>query len=567
MARSTGPAARIGAKSLALATFSGGAWLAAPALAQEPVAAIGARLPDLATIAAGGARGWLGDFAEREALLVAPDADGDAARAARQDELAKTLGSRGAALLRVDAAGEGGALLHALGVDHADEAALLDGGRRLRWRGALGGVEAALDALLAGTRIVVDEPDAASGALGPALPAATAPRAAPRPPPSWHGAIHAITVRRCEPCHRPGAAGPFPLVDRDDFDGVLDMAGAQLRSRQMPPWFATESSGPFRNDTRLAPDERRQLLLWLQAGAPAGEPAAGAPPTESLAQDASRHDGWHIGTPDLILESAYEYPVPASGVIPYVRLGSSGTIPESIWVQAIEVRPTQPQVVHHLAVIAESPGGARGSYVDGLVPGKGPTIYPPGVAKRLEKGSKLGFSIHYTPDGTAVKDRIRVGFVLAKEPPKWRVQANYLRATKFAIPPYAKDFAVSCERRITFDAQLVRLVPHMHLRGKSIAVDLTFPDGSKARPLELARWHPDWQFAYEFVEPIPVPRGTVIHVTGVFDNSADNPFNPDPAKKVFEGPQIFNEMSETIYEWLIPADQPLPVEIEDDDDR
>jgi hypothetical protein len=107
----------------------------------------------------------------------------------------------------------------------------------------------------------------------------------------------------------------------------------------------------------------------------------------------------------------------------------------------------------------------------------------------------------------------------------------------------------------------------MHLRGKTIAVDLTFPDGSKRRPLELERWHPDWQFAYEFVEPITLPRGTVIHVTGVFDNSADNPFNPDPAKKVFEGPQIFNEMSETIFEWLIPADQPLPVEIEDDDGR
>jgi hypothetical protein len=546
---------------------SGSAWLAAPALAQEKAAEIGARLPDLAVVAVGGARGWLGDFAEREALLVAPDAGDDAARAAQLDALGKQLEARGAALLRIDAAGEGAALLRALGVDHEGEVALLDGGRRLRWRGAQSGVEAALAAILAGTRITVAEPDAADGSLGAALPAPTAPLAAPRAPPTWHGAIHAITVRRCEPCHRPGAAGPFPLVDRDDFEGVLDMAGVKLRSRTMPPWFATESSGPFVNDTRLAPDERKQLLLWLQAAAPEGEAVAGAPPVESLAQDASHHDGWHIGTPDLVISSAYDYPVPAGGVIPYVRLGSADVIPESVWVQAIEVRPTQPQVVHHLAVIAEAPGGARGSYVDGLVPGKAPTIYPPGVAKRLEKGSKLGFSIHYTPDGTAVKDRIRVGFVFAKEPPKWRVQGNYLRATKFAIPPYAKDFTVACERRLPFDSQLVRLVPHMHLRGKSIAVDLTFPDGTKRRPLELDRWHPDWQFAYEFVEPITLPRGTVIHVTGVFDNSADNPFNPDPAKKVFEGPQIFNEMSETIFEWLIPADQPLPVEIEDDDGR
>ncbi len=92
----------------------------------------------------------------------------------------------------------------------------------------------------------------------------------------------------------------------------------------------------------------------------------------------------------------------------------------------------------------------------------------------------------------------------------------------------------------------------MHLRGKSMTIDLTLPGGTKRRPLELDFWHPDWQFAYDFVDPVDVPAGTKIRVTGVFDNSADNRFNPDPKRKVFEGSQIFNEMSEAVMEWIVP---------------
>jgi hypothetical protein len=150
---------------------------------------------------------------------------------------------------------------------------------------------------------------------------------------------------------------------------------------------------------------------------------------------------------------------------------------------------------------------------------------------------------------------LRVGLVAAKTPPKYRISSFYVRATGFSIPPNEKDFIVTADREMPVDATILRFIPHMHLRGRQFAIDFTYPDGKKLRPIEIERWHPDWQFAYDLVDPIAVPKGTILQVTGDFDNSAGNRFNPDPNKKVFEGPQIFNEMCDAVVEWYVPVQE------------
>jgi hypothetical protein len=216
--------------------------------------------------------------------------------------------------------------------------------------------------------------------------------------------------------------------------------------------------------------------------------------------------------------------------------------------------------VHHLAVFVSDPDKEWSTLLDGYLPGKPPTIYQDGVAKLVKKGARFHFSTHYTPNGKECDNTLRVGLMLAKEPPKYRVAGFYVRDTDFRIPPYAKDFQIVVEQKLPRDASMLRFIPHMHLRGKSIKIELIEPDGTTLTPLVIPRWNQDWQFGYEFVTPPPLRKDTVIRVTSVFDNSKDNPFNPNPAATVHQGPQIWDEMAESWVEWMFPYRRAEPEE-------
>jgi hypothetical protein len=437
---------------------------------------------------------------------------------------------------------------------------VLDQMRKLRYRGAIDDqmgrgvtkpeptrefLKSALDAILSRKR-VADAATTAPGCLlrefGEPKPPATA-----APAVSWHGRIRDVVERRCQECHRPGGAGPFALLELADVEGRAAMIQRVVTDRIMPPWYASPASGPFRDDLRLADDERLDLLRFLQSDCPEGDaPAEPRPPRTWT-------DEWKNGTPDLVIEASEEKRVPATGVLDYVRAHSDFVAKEDFWVQAIEVRPRCPEVVHHLAFHSFDPVTNGMSLFDGYLPGKPPTVYPPGVAKLVKKGTRFGFRTHYTPNGKPCVDRVRAGLVLAKERPRFMVTGGYVRETKFTIPPGVKDFTIVAERKFENECDLFRFIPHMHLRGRSSKVEVLRPDADVLSPLEIPRWNPDWQFAYELTSPIHIPPGTVVRVTSVFDNSADNPLNPDATKQVQQGPQIWDEMAEAYVEWLRPA--------------
>ncbi len=171
-----------------------------------------------------------------------------------------------------------------------------------------------------------------------------------------------------------------------------------------------------------------------------------------------------------------------------------------------------------------------------------PVVYPPGTARRIPAGSRLMFEIHYTPDGTAQADRSSVGIILAKQPATRSVEMNILANMLFRIPPKAANYQGQMTFTFPSNARVLSFMPHMHLRGTSARYDLTYPDGRTETLLSVPDYDFGWQSGYRFREPLCIPKGSRLTWTGRWDNSADNPRNPDPSKSVYWGLQTWDEM-------------------------
>lgn len=328
-------------------------------------------------------------------------------------------------------------------------------------------------------------------------------------------------------------------------------------SKKMPPWLADPAHGKFSNDRTLAKPEIDTLVAWADAGAPAGTAKDAPPPREFV-------EGWNIPKPDVVLEMPVEFQVPASGTVEYQHFVIPTGFAEDKWVEVVELRPGNPAVVHHAAVFVRPPesrwlrdakpgeavSGKQGESGLGLsdelldfhVPGAVPHVLPAGQAKLIKAGSDLIFQMHYSPNGKPATDRTRIGIVFAKEPPRQRVFTMQIVNRGFAIPPQTADYPVDARLVLQSDVTLVALNPHMHLRGKSFEFRATLPGSSPEVLLDVPRYDFSWQLQYYLAEPLLLPRGTRIECHALFDNSPNNPANPDPSKEVRWGDQSWEEM-------------------------
>jgi hypothetical protein len=329
----------------------------------------------------------------------------------------------------------------------------------------------------------------------------------------------------------------------------------------MPPWFADPATGHWENDRRLLERDRSAILDWAANGAPAGDPADAPLPRQFAAS-------WAIGAPDAIVEIPETIDVPAEGVVDYQYRYVKTDFPEDRWIEKMEILPTAPQVTHHVLVFLEEPGrkdiddpdrkpdeppaqgGLRG-YFASTVPGQQPTLYPKGMAKLLPKGAWLKFQIHYTPNGKPASDRTRIGFVFAEEPPRFPVATGSAADVEFEIPPGSPNHEVAASFRFESDSVLLSFFPHMHLRGKAYRYELIYPDQRREVLLNVPRYDFNWQLHYKLREPLSVPAGSVLTATGWFDNSAENPANPDPTRKVVFGEQSFDEMQIGYFDYYV----------------
>jgi thiol-disulfide isomerase/thioredoxin len=351
-----------------------------------------------------------------------------------------------------------------------------------------------------------------------------------------------ILQRRCVTCHRAGEIAPFSLTTYKQTAGWSETIAEVVAGGRMPPWHASPEYGKFKNDAHLSDDEKRLISAWVADGAPEGNPR------ELSLLASSSESGWRIPKPDRIIELPSIVEVPASGVLPYQYFVIDPKFDHDVWIRAMQVRPGNPAVLHHLVVFAQSPGqrainALEADFLAGYSPGMPPRELPPGLAKVIPAGSKLLIQAHYTPRGTPHTDRSTIGLVFA-DPATVRKRVTSMSAVnaELRIPPGATSFQATADHRFNQDYILYALMPHMHLRGKSFRFEATYPDGRREVLLDVPRYEFDWQNTYILQDPKPMPEGTIVRCVGHFDNSVDNPNNPDPTRSVTFGEQTNDEM-------------------------
>jgi cytochrome c553 len=412
-----------------------------------------------------------------------------------------------------------------------------------------------------------------------------------------------ILYKHCAACHHANDIAPMPLITYNDARPWAAAIKEAVLTRKMPPWKADPHFGKWSNDSSLTDAEIATIREWVDSGRPEGNPKD-LPPAPHFA------DGWDIGKPDAIV-TIPQQKIEAAGTDQYVYLTVPSGFTEDKWVVAAELRAGNRKVVHHAHVFVVDPdakpktaGAANlnpteayakslmvkegslqwirpdapviddgcavddnglipghksndlGNLIASYLPGREPDVYPPGTARLIKAGSSLNFQIHYHRTGKPEVDETSVGFIFAKEPPKKIARRIDLSNQMFRIPAGASEQQVSECHTFNKDIYITSLTPHMHLRGKAMEMVVTYPDGRRETLLSVPHYDFNWQITYRAAKPIFIPKGTRIAVIGHFDNSQNNPTNPDPTKPVRWGAASETEMMDGWIEYEDAASPP-----------
>ncbi|MDQ1474080.1 MAG: hypothetical protein QOJ99_5560 [Bryobacterales bacterium] len=395
-----------------------------------------------------------------------------------------------------------------------------------------------------------------------------------------------ILQQKCQECHRPGEVAPMSFMTYGETRPWAKAIRESILSRKMPPWFADpEFNGHFTNERRLTPEQINVLTSWIDNGAPEGN-AKDKPAAVRFAQ------GWSIGKPDMVVEFPHDLSIPATGIIDQANLLVKVNFPQDVWVKAAEVRPGNPKVVHHMKAwirppgspwMADAPEGelykpTRAQFAPASrdsQPTTGPrpvqdilAKYNPGVnaqeftvggaAKFIAAGSDIVFEVHYATTGKPETDRTRLGIVFAKETPTLRyVTTTGVNNASFVIPAHAVNYEVKAESVLQAEALLAWVQPHMHLRAKDYELRAHYPSG-ESQTLLKGKFDFNWQLGYEFAKPVVLPKGTRLESIAHFDNSENNPYNPNPNIDVSYGPQTTDEMAVSFMGFIVKvSDDPM----------
>jgi len=372
-----------------------------------------------------------------------------------------------------------------------------------------------------------------------------------------------VLQKNCQVCHRPGEIGPMSFMTYEETRPWAKAIKEAVLTKKMPPWFADRHVGRFANERKLNDDEIKTLARWVDGGAPEGNPKDRPEPKQW-------NDGWNI-KPDVIFEMPKPFIIPEQGSVDYIYILLPVKFAKDTWIIDGEILPGNRSAVHHASVIVRPPGSpwlkeakvgepyippkqgpvafenfnARNDWLLGYVPGMAPQRYfnPASNAGRMiPAGSDIFFEIHYTGTGKKSEDQTKVGFVLAKNPPEKQLLNVVAYDTGFEIPPNAAKHPGTTWAILNEPVTLIYLQPHMHLRGTSMDIKVTYPDGRSEMLVRVPRFNFQWQVIYMLAKPIKLPKGTRIDVLATWDNSANNKFNPDPTATVRNGQQSWDEM-------------------------
>lgn len=426
-----------------------------------------------------------------------------------------------------------------------------------------------------------------AGALGASL----APAA-----PTFSKDVAPIFYKHCVACHRPGDIAPMSLLDYKSARPWAKAIREAVLTQKMPPWFADPRYGRFANDPRLSSQEIETVKAWVDGGSAEGDP-------NDLPSRPVFAEGWKLGKPDIIIDIGQDFLVPpGSDLYKYFTVPTHFT--EGKWIRAAQILPGNRQVVHHVHVslvlddkqadaISQAQGGGLWEVKNGLtrlrddapvvddacagdtrglpnldgfeegsftamLPGKPPDVFGDNTAKWIPPGAKLRFQIHYAKVNRPQTDRTSVGFYLASGPPENPMRRLDLRNRYFLIPAGAPHHEVKRCYEFESDKLLVSITPHMHYRGKDARYELVRPDGRRETLLFVPHYSFNWQLLYRFEQPVYVEKGSRLIVTFHYDNSPNNPSNPDPAKAIRWGDRSEDEMMTSWIEYLSASPSTSP---------
>ena len=382
-----------------------------------------------------------------------------------------------------------------------------------------------------------------------------------------------ILQNNCQSCHRPGQVAPMSLLTYKDVRPWAKAIKAATVARKMPPWNADPRYGHYTNDRSLKQSAIDTLTKWVDAGAPEGDPNDAPAPKQWPSGD------WEV-EPDIILDGP-DFDVPATGVVDWFWVAIPSHFTQDTWITSMQFQPVDPAVVHHIGItfvphtpdvkynepiweriqrdadLITVPGqpfqqtvvtrlGLGGREQDTYVPGHTISDYRPYNAARLiPANTDIYLNLHYTPNGTPIRTHVKIGFTVAKDPPKHQVLMVMVSGATdrehFRIPANDGNWAAPAgEATFVRDVEIISMMPHMHVRGKSMTYTLTYPDGKVEKILDVPHYDFNWQLKYD--TSVKVPKGSKLRVDAHYDNSANNKYNPNPNRDVYYGEQTWEEM-------------------------
>jgi hypothetical protein len=381
--------------------------------------------------------------------------------------------------------------------------------------------------------------------------------------------IAPIIFNNCTGCHRTGEVAPFTLLNYDDVQKKSKTIVKVIDKRYMPPWKAEHGFGDFIDERRLTSEQIGIIKQWVEEGTPEGDRSK-LSPLPKFSSD------WTLGEPDMIFQPPETYELSAEGRDVYQCFVIPTNFSEDRYISAIEMRPGNRSVVHHVIAYTDTTGkgreldaatpepgyrtfggsGVRGAeWLEGWAPGKTPRRLPAGYGLRIPKGSDIILQVHYNKTGKPEADRTRMGVYFCQEPVDKHVRVARLLGLPLIIPAGESNYVSRASLTVPKDVTVLSVMPHMHLLGREMTVTANLPGGSDVPMVRVPDWDFNWQISYAFKEPVKLPAGSKVSLVARHDNSAENPNNPsNPPKLVRWGEQTTDEMCIAFFSYTVDAE-------------
>lgn len=368
-----------------------------------------------------------------------------------------------------------------------------------------------------------------------------------------------IIEQRCVTCHQDGGIAPFAMSSHQMLQGWSPMIRETLLTKRMPPaQIDNDYLHLYRDISFITVEETETLVHWINSGA---ENNSGSDPLAAIVHEAPEwelSESW--GEPDMIVKIPAQQ-IPATGVVDYRNIAIPLDNDEELWVKGVEFKPGDRQVLHHIIAFTFGGDGInqfdvlnQGIGMGAYAPGNAPNTFPENAGYPLREGGGLLLQMHYTTSGKETVDASEIAIYLHDEKPAKTVFGGSAADLNIAIPAHDAYHPMTASKVFPQDSYLTMLGPHMHYRGLEADFKLKYPDGSEEALLNVPNYQFNWQTTYDFVEPKFIPAGTELIFNAAFDNSAMNPFNPDPTAELSFGEQTWQEMFFGFYQY-VEADQ------------